>query len=84
MGISPGDPVAPDAPFIALNGTDNYLAKAWDDRAGCAVIVEAMRRLNARPISESDFLDHHHSGRDRAARRAHRRGRGEAGSRDRA
>jgi endoglucanase len=28
-----------------MNGTDNYLAKGWDDRIGCAVIVEAMRRL---------------------------------------
>lgn len=46
MGISPGDPVAPDSPFTVLNGTENYLAKAWDDRAGCAVIVEAMRRLS--------------------------------------
>jgi putative aminopeptidase FrvX len=45
MGIAPGDPVVPDAPFTILNGTDNYLAKAWDDRVGCAVVVEAMRRL---------------------------------------
>jgi len=45
MGISPGDPVVPDAPFTVLNGTDNYLAKAWDDRVGCGVVVEAMRRL---------------------------------------
>jgi len=47
MGISPGDPVAPDSPFMVLNGTGNYLGKAWDDRVGCAVIVEAMRRLNS-------------------------------------
>lgn len=45
MGISPGDPVVPDAPFTILNGTDNYLGKGWDDRVGCAVVVEAMRRL---------------------------------------
>ncbi len=45
MGIEIGDPVAPDAPFSVLNGTDNYLGKAWDDRIGCAVIIEAMRRL---------------------------------------
>jgi len=37
MGIGPGDPVVPDAPFTVLNGTQNYLAKAWDDRIGCAV-----------------------------------------------
>ncbi len=45
MGIGPGDPVVPDAPFAVLNGTENYLAKAWDDRVGCGVVVEAMRRL---------------------------------------
>lgn len=45
MGIEIGDPVAPDTPFSVLNGTNNYLGKAWDDRIGCAVIIEAMRRL---------------------------------------
>ncbi len=46
MGLAPGDPVAPDAPFAVMNGTRNYLGKAWDDRIGCAVLVEAMRRLH--------------------------------------
>ena len=45
MGVSPGDPVVPDAPFVVLNGTQNYMGKAWDDRLGCAVLIEAMRRL---------------------------------------
>src|SRR5581483_9954894 len=49
MGIAPGDPVVPDAPFTVMNGTDNYLAKGWDDRVGCGVIVEAMRRLASAP-----------------------------------
>jgi putative aminopeptidase FrvX len=51
MGISPGDPVVPDAPFTVLNGTNNYLAKGWDDRVGCGVIIEAMRRLATQPHS---------------------------------
>ncbi len=51
MGIGPGDPVIPDAPFTVLNGTGNYLAKAWDDRVGCGVVVEAMRRLATLPHS---------------------------------
>ena len=55
MGISPGDPVAPDSPFAVLNGTGNYLGKAWDDRVGCAVIVEAMRRLNSQPHPNQIF-----------------------------
>jgi putative aminopeptidase FrvX len=49
LGISPGDPIVPDAPFMVLNGTDNYLGKGWDDRVGCAVVVEAMRRLANEP-----------------------------------
>lgn len=51
MGVEPGSPVVPDAPFTVLNGTQNYLAKAWDDRAGCAVVVEVMRRMASLPHS---------------------------------
>lgn len=47
LGIEPGDPVVPDAPFQVLNGTGRYLGKAWDDRVGCAVIIEALRRLSS-------------------------------------
>ena len=43
------DPVVPDAPFTVLNGTNNYLAKGWDDRVGCGVVIEAMRRLASLP-----------------------------------
>jgi len=49
MGIGPGDPVVPDSPFTVLNGTNNYLAKGWDDRVGCGVVIEAMRRLASVP-----------------------------------
>ena len=49
MGVAPGDPVVPDAPFIALNGTKNYLGKGWDDRIGCAVLLEAIRRTATMP-----------------------------------
>jgi len=45
LGIAPGDPVVPDAPFAVMNGTQNYLGKGWDDRVGCAVIVAAMQKL---------------------------------------
>ncbi len=45
MGVEPGDPVVPDSPFEILNGSQNYLAKAWDDRIGLAVMIEVMHRL---------------------------------------
>ncbi|QXQ05325.1 M42 family metallopeptidase [Sphingosinicellaceae bacterium] len=47
LGIGPGDPVVPDAPFEVLAGGKRYLGKAWDDRVGCAVVIEALRRLRA-------------------------------------
>jgi putative aminopeptidase FrvX len=55
MGVSPGDPVVPDSPFTVLNGSDNYLGKAWDDRVGCAVVVEAIRRLASLPHPNQIF-----------------------------
>ena len=55
MGITPGDPVVPDSPFMALNGTKNYLGKGWDDRIGCAVLLEAMRRTATVPHANQLF-----------------------------
>ncbi len=48
LGISPGDPVVPVSSFEVL-ANNRYLAKAWDDRVGCAVILEMMRRLAHAP-----------------------------------
>lgn len=47
MGVRPGDPVTPICPFETLGNGDFLLAKAWDDRAGCAILVEVMRALKA-------------------------------------
>ena len=55
MGVSPGDPVVPDSPFMVMNGTQNYLGKGWDDRIGCAVLLEAMRRTAAMPHPNQIF-----------------------------
>ncbi len=46
LGVGPGDPVAPDVSFAAL-ADGRYVGKAWDDRVGLAVMLEAMRRLRA-------------------------------------
>jgi putative aminopeptidase FrvX len=54
LGISPGDPVAPMTDFAELaNG--RYVAKAWDDRVGCAVMLEMMRRLAKSPHPNQVF-----------------------------
>ncbi|MEX2263933.1 MAG: M42 family metallopeptidase [Bryobacteraceae bacterium] len=49
LGIRPGDPIAPDSRFAILNGSQLYVAKAWDDRVGVAVLIEVLRRLKQNP-----------------------------------
>jgi putative aminopeptidase FrvX len=56
LGVSVGDPVVPDSPFTVLNGTDNYLGKAWDDRAGCAVVLLVLQRLANLPHANQLFV----------------------------
>jgi endoglucanase len=56
LGIEPGDPVVPDSPFVDLNGTGNYLGKAWDDRVGCAALLEAMQRTAKMPHANQLFF----------------------------
>jgi endoglucanase len=55
LGVEPGDPVVPDAPFFVMNGTHNYAGKGWDDRVGCAVVIETMRRLASAPHPNQIF-----------------------------
>jgi putative aminopeptidase FrvX len=45
LGIRPGDPIAPLHPFTVLKGGKAYMAKAWDDRVGCLLVVETLTRL---------------------------------------
>jgi len=46
LGIRPGDPVAPHFPFTVLDGGRTLMAKAWDDRAGCIMLVEVLAALS--------------------------------------
>jgi endoglucanase len=55
LGVAPGDPIVPDAPFAVLNGTQNYMGKGWDDRVGCAIILEVMSRLAKSPHPNQVF-----------------------------
>ncbi|HGJ66527.1 TPA: M42 family peptidase [bacterium] len=45
FGIRLGDPIIPYSPFQILNNGKAYLAKAWDDRIGCALFIEVIRNL---------------------------------------
>jgi endoglucanase len=45
LDIRPGDPIIPDSPFTVMANPDLLLAKAWDNRIGCAIAAETARRL---------------------------------------
>jgi putative aminopeptidase FrvX len=44
-GVRVGDPIVPDATFRILANGKTYLAKAFDDRVGCALMIEALQQL---------------------------------------
>jgi putative aminopeptidase FrvX len=46
LGIRPGDFIAPVSPFTVM-AHNRYAAKAWDDRVGCVVMLEGLRKLKA-------------------------------------
>lgn len=45
LGVFPGDPIVPFSPFETMSNDNRWLAKAMDNRLGCAVVIEVMRRL---------------------------------------
>jgi endoglucanase len=51
LGVRVGDLVTFGGSAGLLNGTRVYCGKAVDDRAGCAVLVEVMRRLSGRDVA---------------------------------
>lgn len=46
-GVRVGDPVVPDANFVTLANPQTYLSKAFDNRIGCAVVIDVLRALAA-------------------------------------
>jgi len=45
LDIRPGDPIVPDSAFAIMANPDLLLAKAWDNRIGCAIAAETAKRL---------------------------------------
>jgi endoglucanase len=44
-GVRPGDPVVPICPFTVMRNEKLLMAKAWDNRFGCALAIEVVRQL---------------------------------------
>ncbi len=45
LDIRPGDSIVPDSPFAQMANPNLLLAKAWDNRMGCALAGETAKKL---------------------------------------
>lgn len=45
LGVRPGDPVIPVSEFTLMANPRVYLSKAFDNRVGCALAIDAVRRV---------------------------------------
>lgn len=46
FGVRPGDSVVPYFEFTQMNNEKLLLAKAWDNRIGCAIAIEVLKQLD--------------------------------------
>ncbi|OIJ12364.1 peptidase M28 [Anaerobacillus alkalilacustris] len=45
FGVLPGDSIVPVCEFTVLKNEKMLMAKAWDNRIGCAIAIEVLRQL---------------------------------------
>jgi endoglucanase len=45
LGIKEGDPIVPDSEFTIMGNRKLYLSKAFDNRMGCAVALDVVRKF---------------------------------------
>ncbi|MBO8157586.1 MAG: M42 family metallopeptidase [Bacillaceae bacterium] len=45
LGVRPGDSVVPVCPLTKMGNPNLLMAKAWDNRIGCAIVIEVLKRL---------------------------------------
>lgn len=55
LGIRPGDPIAPSSRFSVL-ANQRYAAKAWDDRVGLLIEIEALKQLAREGVKTPNTL----------------------------
>jgi putative aminopeptidase FrvX len=45
LGIKRGDPIVPKTEFEIMGNNNLLLAKAWDNRIGCAVVLDTLKQI---------------------------------------
>ncbi|GIN11669.1 peptidase M28 [Shouchella clausii] len=46
FGVKPGNPIAPLCEFTVMKNEKLLMAKAWDNRIGCAIAIEVLKSLH--------------------------------------
>jgi endoglucanase len=54
-GVRVGDPIIPVSEFTVLANTESYMAKAFDDRVGCAMVIAVLQELIEREHPNTVF-----------------------------
>lgn len=54
-GVRVGDPIIPVSEFTILSNTKTYMAKGFDDRAGCALVIAVLQKLMEREHPNTVF-----------------------------
>ncbi len=49
LGVQIGDPIVPQSDFAVLANGRTYLSKAFDNRVGCAVVIDVLRHFQDNP-----------------------------------
>jgi len=55
-GVRLGDPAVPDSSFSILANPKTYLSKAFDNRIGCALVIDALRHFQAEGGNPNDLF----------------------------
>ena len=55
MGVCLGDPIIPQADFVEMANGKTYLSKAFDDRIGVALMIQAFQQLEAKDHPNTIF-----------------------------
>ncbi|MBI4166306.1 MAG: M42 family metallopeptidase [Acidobacteria bacterium] len=55
LGIRPGDPIVPSSSFTEL-AHGRYAGKAMDDRVGCVMMIETLRRLKEQGLKTPNTI----------------------------
>ena len=55
-GIRPGDMIVVDGPFVPLFGGKKLLAKAWDNRFGCALALDVLETVSGEELDVDLYI----------------------------